>query len=137
MKNQSSTTKYFILSELARKEAHGYEIMTRLEKIMGKRPSPSQIYPVLKKMRSMGYVTVKTTPLGKKKLKYYKLTLQGRRFFDSMNKRFEFIIRSALKEKIKVCSHCGCEIIKGAHSKKISGRRLHFCCVSCAASYRV
>ncbi|MFA4820020.1 MAG: PadR family transcriptional regulator [Candidatus Aenigmatarchaeota archaeon] len=136
MKNQSSMSKYFILSELSKREMHGYELITRLEKIMGKKPSPSQIYPVLGSMKSLGYVAVRVKNVGRKKLKYYKLTNHGLQFFRAMNKKFELMIRSALKEKIKVCAHCSCEIWKGAYSKNISGKRLYFCCVSCAGSYK-
>lgn len=135
MENKSNTTKYFILNELSRREMHGYEMIARIEKITGKRPSAGQIYPALRQMQSLGYLAVKTRTTGRKKVKYYKLTVSGRQFYGAMNKRFEAMIRAALGEKIKVCAHCRCEMIKGAYTKAIGGKKLHFCCVSCASSY--
>src|SRR3990167_7756529 len=106
---KSNTTKYFLLNELSRKSMHGYDIITALGKITGKKPSPSQIYPVLGQLKSLGYVTVKTSLEGKKKVKYYTLTKSGKKFYGAMNKRFEIMMRAAFKEKIKICSHCDCE----------------------------
>ena len=132
---KSSTTKYFLIAELGRKKMHGYELMNRLAVVMGKKPSPSQIYPVLNRMKSMGYVTVRTKLEGKKKVKYYTLTKSGNKFYETMNNRFEFMIKAALKEKIKVCAHCSCEMIGHTYMKKIGGKLHHFCCPPCAASY--
>src|SRR3989339_728529 len=88
MENMSSTTKYFILIALTRKNMHGYEMIMELEKIMGKKPSASQIYPVLKKMKSSGYVTVEKIS-GRKKVKSYKITADGKKFLTDLNKRFD------------------------------------------------
>jgi PadR family transcriptional regulator, regulatory protein PadR len=136
MENQSSMTKYFILSALREQDRHGYELITRLEAAMGKKPSASQIYPVMKKMQSAGYVTAKTKTTGKKKIKVYSITSSGDKLFTGLNKRFEIIISAALKDRIKICAHCDCEMIKGAVQKKINGKSLYFCCESCAASFR-
>lgn len=136
MENQSSMTKYFILAALKKKEMHGYELIMELEKIAGKKPSASQIYPVLKKMNSGGYVTSSVKMTGKKKIKSYRITKSGEDLFILISKRFDSIISAALQEKIKVCSHCGCEMLSGAVRKIISGRSHYFCCESCAASYK-
>jgi DNA-binding PadR family transcriptional regulator len=136
MENQSSMTKYFILSALREKEMHGYELITRLAAAMGKKPSASQIYPVMKKMQASGFVTVRTKTTGKKKIKIYKITTKGNKLFTELNDRFENIITSVLKDRIKICAHCDCELIKGAVQKKIHGKILYFCCESCAASFK-
>lgn len=133
MNDRSSTTKYFMLQQLSRRVMSGYEMMQQLEKITGKKPSTSQIYPVLRQMKSLGYVEVKAKASGKKKIKYYRMLPSGRKFFDSMSRRFEAILMASLSARIKTCAHCGCEIIKGAHKK--SG--MYFCCVSCAGSYKM
>jgi len=134
MENMSSTTKYFILIALTRKNMHGYEMIMELEKIMGKKPSASQIYPVLKKMKSSGYVTVEKIS-GRKKVKSYKITADGKKFLTDLNKRFDSLVEAALKNKIKVCVHCGCEMVKGAIQKKVNGKNMFFCCEMCAKSY--
>jgi DNA-binding PadR family transcriptional regulator len=136
MENQSSMTKYFILSALREQDMHGYELITRLAAAMGKKPSASQIYPVMKKMQAAGYVTVKTKATGRKKIKVYSITGNGNKLFTGLNKRFDMIIAAALKDRIKVCAHCSCEMISGAVKKKIRGESLYFCCNSCAASFK-
>ena len=133
---QSSMTKYLLFSGLAKKKMHGYELITQLGITTGKKPSASQIYPVLKQMKRLGYVSVSEKTDGKKKLKYYRITSSGRQFFNAMSKRFESMMIAALKSKIKVCSHCSCEILNGAVRKLISGKTHYFCCTSCAASFR-
>lgn len=136
MKEHSNTTKYFILSELSKKEMHGYELISKLAKITGKRPSTSQVYPVLKQMKAAGYVSVDVKSVGRKKAKHYRLTKSGRNFFLTLNRQFESLVRTALGEKIKVCAHCGCEMIKGAVSETADGKKLYFCCRSCAGAYK-
>ena len=135
MENQSSMTKYFILSALRERDMHGYELIMHLEKIMGKRPSASQIYPVLKKMHSSGYVTITAKTSGKRKIKSYRITDDGSRLFGDLSKRINFMVSAALKEKIRICAHCGCEMIKGAVQRKIKGKSLYFCCNLCAGSF--
>ncbi len=122
-----SATKYFILAELSRKETHGYELMANLGVRMGKKPSPSQVYPVLKQLKGLGYVEIRTEK--NRGAKYYRLTPSGRKMFNLLKKRFELMMRSAMRESIKVCNHCGCEMISGAYKKG----NLYFCCKSCAA----
>jgi DNA-binding PadR family transcriptional regulator len=135
MENQSSMTKYFILSALKEKEMHGYELIMMLEKIMGKKPSASQIYPVLKKMSQSGYVITSTKKSGKRQIKSYKITKDGLALFGDLSKRIDMIISAALRERIKVCAHCGCEMISGAVSRKVGGKTLYFCCNLCAGSF--
>ena len=132
METQQSMTKFYLLAALSRKEMHGYELIMQIEKITGKKPSTSQIYPVLNQMNMAGYVTCKAGSVGKKKVKTYKITKLGEKFFSNMSRRFALLIESAIKEKIKVCANCGCEMIKGAYKKN----GLYFCCISCASSYK-
>lgn len=135
MESQSSATKYFILLSLGKKGMHGYELISELGRMTGKKPSPGQVYPVLKKMKSLGYLSVSIKMEGKRKVKNYALTSSGKKLFGTMSKRFDTMIRSALKEKIKTCAHCSCEIFSGAYSKKIRNKIHYFCCTSCAAVY--
>ena len=132
---QSSITKYCILTELSRSEMHGYELMKQIKKMTGKKPSAGQIYPVLNQMRSLGYLSVRIKKNGKKSVKHYKMTPSGKKFFSYISKRFDALIRAALKERIRKCAHCDCEMISGGVVKKISGKSMDFCCSSCASSY--
>lgn len=137
MENYSSVTKYCILAELSKGEKHGYQLINRIKEMTGKKPSAGQIYPLLKQMRSLGYLNVRAKKEGKKKLKFYKMTPAGKKFFAAISKRFEALMMAALKQKIKVCAHCGCEMISGGVSKNTGGKKLHFCCSSCASSFKL
>ena|SRR3989338_11104337 len=130
-----SMTKYYLLAALSRQEMHGYTLILELEKITGKKPSAGQIYPVLKEMQKSGYITMKISNNGKMKIKSYTVTKKGEKFFSEMTKRFSSLIEAAIKAKVKICAHCGCEMIKGAVTKTINGKKLDFCCNSCAGSY--
>jgi DNA-binding PadR family transcriptional regulator len=136
MENQSSMTKYFILGALKENDMHGYELIMMLEKVLGKKPSASQIYPVLKKMSACGYVTISSKKSGKRQIKSYKIAKSGIALHEDLSKRINLIISAALKERIKICAHCGCELISGAVSRKMGGKTLYFCCSLCAGSFK-
>ncbi|HLD85255.1 MAG TPA: helix-turn-helix transcriptional regulator [archaeon] len=130
-----SMTKYYVLAALSKKEMHGYQLIIELEKITGKKPSAGQIYPILKELQKSGYISLHVYNTGKKKIKSYIMTKSGEKFFDGMTSKFSSLIEAAIHAKIKICAHCGCEMIKGSFAKKIGGRKYDFCCSSCAASY--
>ena len=127
-----SMTKYYIMAALSRQEIHGYQLITELGNITGKKPSAGQIYPILKELQKSGYITMKIYSNGKKKIKSYKMTKSGEKFFSEMTRRFASLLDAAIKAKVKICAHCGCEILKGAYSKN----KLYFCCKPCAGSYK-
>ena len=91
-----SMSKYYLLAALSRKEVHGYHLIQELEKILGKKPSAGQIYPMLKEMQKSGYITMKVYSNGKKKIKSYKMTKSGEKFFAEMTKRFSTLIEAAV-----------------------------------------
>jgi len=131
-----SMTKYYILAALSKNEMHGYQLIIKLEKITGKKPSAGQIYPILKELQKSGYVNLHLSVNGKKKIKSYSMTKTGEKFFDGMTSKFSSLIEAAINAKIKICAHCKCEMIKGSFAKKIDGKKYDFCCSSCAASYK-
>src|SRR3989338_1572588 len=106
----TNMTKFCILAMLREKERHGYEIIEELGKRVGKRPSAGQIYPLLRKMQKLGYVTVSSQSVGKKKRKVYKLTADGKTFSTGLLNKFSNIMDAAIKQKVKKCAHCECEI---------------------------
>ena len=113
----------------------GYQLIAEIKNITGKPPSTSQIYPVLNGMEKSGYLASKTGFYGKRKSKSYSLTASGKSLSSAIEKHFESIVRAIISDKIRVCAHCNCEILKGHYSKVICGRKLDFCCSACAASF--
>ncbi|MBI4019051.1 MAG: PadR family transcriptional regulator [Candidatus Aenigmarchaeota archaeon] len=136
MEKRSSMIKYFILQHLSAKQMTGYEVIAEIRNITGKLPSTSQVYPVLNTMKKSGYLTATDKFHGKRKIKIYKLTSSGKTLFSVIERQFESMIRAMLSNKIRVCAHCNCEILKGHYSKITHGKKLDFCCTACAGSFK-
>ncbi len=73
--------KYVILSMLAEKPRHGYEIIKALEERFGGAysPSPGAVYPTLTLLEEMGYARTTLEEGGKK---VYEITAEGRVYLD-------------------------------------------------------
>lgn len=113
---------------------HGYDLIKTISDRTGKNVSAGQIYPFLKQLQKLGYVKVKAK--GSRERKSYVLTPKGRKFSKDMIERFGLMMDMAVRNRLKTCAHCGCEIYKGGHSEKIRGKMSYFCCASCAKAYR-
>lgn len=122
--NISSTVKLYTLLLLETEPKHGYQIMNDLEKITGKRPTTSHIYPFLQKLKESGYVN--THKNGRKKI--YELTEEGEEFVGEQIESFSEIIEAALQDQITECAHCSCKIYGDGHEEK----NKVYCCKHCA-----
>lgn len=73
--------KYVVLSLLAEKPRHGYEIIKELEERVGGAysPSPGTVYPTLSLLEDLGYAAVRTEE-GNRKV--YEITDEGRRHLE-------------------------------------------------------
>lgn len=120
-----------MLTLLREEPRHGYDIMRELGVRLGKKPSAGQIYPLLKKMQGLGYVT--SLSAGTKKT--YKLTKEGKAFAAGMLDRFSRLIDAAVRRNIVKCARCGCEVYSGACKRKVADKVLNFCCESCAGGF--
>ena len=109
---------------------HGYELIKELEANFGKGISASHIYPFLKDLEKNKLIAHKKVEARDKK-KYF-LTKKGKEFTNDLFFRFNDIVDSLIKSKIKKCHHCACEIYKNGFEKRIGGEKLVFCCESCA-----
>lgn len=132
----ASLTKFYTLVMLNEGSKHGYEIMGELEKRLGKKPSPGQIYPLLQKFEKNGLVRHKVVKTGGREKKIYTLTGVGKATAAKMTRRFGEVISIILEPKLTKCAHCGCKVYEGGYKEKIDGKVLMFCCVHCANSYK-
>jgi DNA-binding PadR family transcriptional regulator len=82
--------KYMILSLLAEKPMHGYEVMQRLESESGGvySASPGSVYPVLQLLQDQGYVVPEEAD-GKR---VYRITEAGRRFLEENRSRADDVV---------------------------------------------
>jgi DNA-binding PadR family transcriptional regulator len=70
--------RLIILSLLAEKPKHGYELMKTMEDVfLGWSPSTSAIYPILHDMEQKGYVSSELKTHGKRETKVYDITEKG------------------------------------------------------------
>ncbi|MBI4014949.1 MAG: PadR family transcriptional regulator [Candidatus Aenigmarchaeota archaeon] len=127
----TNLTKFYMLTLLREEPRHGYDIMKELGARLGKKPSAGQIYPLLKKMQGLGYVTRSAD--GKKKT--YKLTAEGKAFAMNMMDRFSRILDASVRQRLVKCACCGCEVYSGSVRQRLGSRTFSFCCTSCAAGF--
>lgn len=81
--------KIIILWLISKKPQHGYEIMTQLHEaspFSNKMPSTSMIYPVLHKLEKKGLIKGTWEHHGKRKVKYYEITTEGKNSLDRIKK---------------------------------------------------
>ncbi len=114
---------------------HGYGIIRRFRKRVGKTISPSLVYPFLKQLEEKGLVDHTSRPVGEKKREIFKLTKAGRDLCIRLFRRFDNLIATAIQASLEVCDHCGAHIYDGGHLELIDGKETTFCCIHCAHAY--
>ncbi len=132
----TNLTKFYTMQLLSSGPRHGYEIMEELGRRLGRKPSPGQIYPLLKNFKRQGLITQRVVKTGDRSKKVYSLTEQGKSTAARMLRSFSDIVSVILEPKLTKCAHCGCKVYEGGYKEKIGGKLLMFCCVHCAGSYK-
>jgi len=80
----TNPTKLYVLLLLNESDMHGYEIIAEFGKRLGKKLSPGQIYPLLRKMMKKGFINVYEEFQGKRKRKVYTLTKEGKDYCEEV-----------------------------------------------------
>lgn len=132
----SDFSRFYILIILYEGPCHGYSILTRFRRKIGKKISPSLVYPFLKHLEERGLVRHVLKPVGAKEKKVFELTEEGKRLCRQLFKRFSAIVSAAIEPSLEVCANCGCKLYEGGYKEAIGGRELTFCCVHCAESFK-
>lgn len=122
----SNVNRLYTVLLLESGEKHGYKIIKDIEKINGKKPSTSHIYPFLEKLTEKGVVKVEKK--GDRGKKVYQLTEDGEKIVKDQLDAFNNILKTAIEGEIEECDNCGCKIYEGGHEE--SGKV--FCCKHCA-----
>ncbi|MFQ6136503.1 MAG: PadR family transcriptional regulator [Candidatus Hydrothermarchaeales archaeon] len=130
----TNLTKFYALLLLYQGPRHGYELIKEIEEHTSKKPSTSQIYPLLTKLKENGLIEIEET--GDREKKIYKLTGPGRKFVKKKFEMFGGIISATIEKDLTKCAHCGCEVYKGGYEEIIDGEKITFCCIHCAKSYK-
>jgi len=132
----SDFSRFYILTILYEGPAHGYSILTRFKKRVGKEVSPSLVYPFLQQLEEKGLVKHTVKPVGEKEKKVFELTQEGKEVCTRLFKRFANLISIAIEPSLEVCAHCGCKVYEGGYREVIDGKKTAFCCIHCANSYK-
>lgn len=117
--------RFYTLLMLKDGSRHGYEIIDRIEKMTGDKPSTSHIYPFLSELKEKGYLESREGGRGKK---VYSLTEEGEKFVSEQLSSFGEMIEAAMQDRIQECDHCSCMIYDNGYEK--DGKV--FCCSHCA-----
>jgi DNA-binding PadR family transcriptional regulator len=132
----SDFARFYILTILYEGPCHGYEIISKFKKRIGKEVSPSLVYPFLKELDKKGLLKHTIKSVGAKKRKVFELTEEGRELSERLFKRFSALVSIAIEPSLEVCAHCGCKVYEGGHREVIGDKEMTFCCVHCAKSYK-
>lgn len=129
-------SRFYILTILYEGPNHGYSILSRFRKRLGKEISPSLVYPFLRKLEEKGLVKHTDKPIGEKNRKIFELTEEGILLCTRLFKRFGQLVSVAIEASLETCANCGCKVYEGGHREVIDGKEATFCCVHCAHSYK-
>jgi DNA-binding PadR family transcriptional regulator len=132
----SDFSRFYILTILYEGPSHGYSIIGKFKKRIGKEISPSLIYPFLKQLEQKGLVKHSLRPVGAKKKKVFELTREGKELCIQLFKRFSALVSVAIEPSMSICANCGCKVYEGGYSEAIGNKEMTFCCVHCAESYK-
>ncbi|NWF87124.1 PadR family transcriptional regulator [Candidatus Bathyarchaeota archaeon] len=132
----SDFSRFYILTILYEGPSHGYSIISKFKKRIGKEISPSLIYPFLKQLEQKGMVRYSLKPVGAKKKKVFELTKKGKELCTQLFKRFSALVSVAIEPTMSICANCGCKVYEGGYSEVIDNKKMAFCCVHCAESYK-
>jgi DNA-binding PadR family transcriptional regulator len=87
-----SKLRLLLLKILSEKPLHGYALMKEVEELLGARPSPGSIYPLLREMLREGLVEVRVTGSRGRIVKTYYITEKGRQYLESRRGELEEIV---------------------------------------------
>ncbi len=132
----SDFSRFYILTILYEGPTHGYSIISKFRKRVGKKISPSLVYPFLKQLEQRDLVTHTIKPVGEKERKVFELTEDGKELCTRLFKRFANLVSIAIEPSLEVCAHCGCKVYEGGYREVLNGEEKMFCCVHCARSYK-
>jgi len=132
----SDFSRFYILTLLYEGPCHGYSIISRFKRRIGKGISPSLVYPFLQQLEQKGLVKHAIKHVGEKEKKVYELTEEGKKLCGRLFKRFASLVSVAIEPGLEICASCGCKVYEGGYKETIDGRETVFCCKHCANSYK-
>ena len=87
-----SKLQLILLKLLSERPMHGYALMREVEELLGSRPSPGTIYPLLREMLREGLVEVRVSGVSGRIVKTYYITEKGRQYLASRSGELEELL---------------------------------------------
>lgn len=132
----SDFSQFYILLLLGEDSKHGYGLIKEFKRRTGKTLSAGTLYPFLQKLEQKDLISQEDMSVGKRPKLVYSLTVEGRKFADSLFQRFAAMTASAIEPSLETCASCGVRVYEGAHHEEIKGQLMAFCCPHCAAAFK-
>ena len=132
----SDFSRFYILTLLYEGPCHGYSIISKFKRRIGKEISPSLVYPFLQQLEQKGLAKHAIKHVGEKEKKVYELTEEGKKLCGRLFKRFAALVSVAIEPSLEICASCGCKVYEGGYKETIDGKETVFCCKHCANSYK-
>jgi DNA-binding PadR family transcriptional regulator len=132
----SDFSRFYILTLLYEGPCHGYSIISKFKRRIGKEISPSLVYPLLQQLEQKGLTKHIIKHVGEKEKKVYELTEEGKKLCERLFKRFAALVSVAIEPSLEICVSCGCKVYEGGYKETIDGKETGFCCKHCANSYK-
>jgi DNA-binding PadR family transcriptional regulator len=129
-------SRFYILTVLYECPCHGYDIISKFKERIGKDVSPSLVYPFLQQLERKRLVKHTCKSVGAKEKKVFELTERGKELCEGLFRRFSGLVSVAIEPSLEICTNCGCKVYEGGHAETIRGKKMAFCCVHCAKSYK-
>ena len=132
----SDMVRSSIIMLLYEKPLHGNGIIRSTKNRLGKKISPSLVYPFLHQLEQKGLLRFSLEPVGRKPKKVYELTEEGKQLATILFKRLASLVSIAIEPSLNVCAHRGAKIFEGGHLEIIGGAETMFCCVHCFHAHK-
>lgn len=87
-----------ILWLLSKGSRSGYTIVKELRNLTDLSLHPGNIYPILYDMEAKGFITGDWVAKGRRRIKYYSITEEGRKLLDRLKKLFKMPIGEVLRD---------------------------------------
>jgi len=132
----SDFSRFYILTLLYEGPCHGYSIISKFKRRIGKEISPSLVYPLLQQLEQKELAKHIVKHVGEKEKKVYELTEEGKKLCERLFKRFAALVSIAIEPSLEICASCGCKVYEGGYKETIDGKETVFCCKHCANAYK-
>ena len=92
--------RVILLWLLSRRKMSGYAVTKEVKRLTGRTFHSGIIYPLLYELEEKGLITGEWVKKGRKQIKYYYLTEDGKNLLNSLRELFKMPIKEVLKDLI-------------------------------------